>query len=265
MKQSSGKKPKLGQHFLVDSKYKKIIIDYIHDIGLKNIIEIGPGSGSITSDLIRYSDEFIGIELDKKLYINLINKYQDNKVRFFNIDAGLFEIDNQGIFFDYPYLLVGNLPYYSANMIVRNFITSTKKPKYLIVMLQKEVADNYLSEIPKMKFIGHSIQMYSKVKKITDVPKEAFDPKPKVISSIILLETKKENEIIDEPETLLSFIKKGYAAPRKTLVNSLAMSLKHEKEILKNRLIEINIDPDLRPGNLDIEDWQKIFNTMNEL
>ncbi|MBM01893.1 MAG: hypothetical protein CL762_04155 [Chloroflexi bacterium] len=265
MKQSSTKKPKLGQHFLVDPKYKAIIVDCVKDLGLKNILEIGPGSGSITSDLIRYSEEFIGIELDKKLYINLINKHQEDKVRFFNIDAALYKIDDEDEMFNGPYLLVGNLPYYSANMIVRNFITSVKKPKYLIVMIQKEVADNYLSVIPKMKFIGHSIQMYSKVKKIIDVPKEAFEPIPKVISSIILLETKEENIIVDEPETLLSFIKKGYKAPRKTLINSLSMSLKIEKDILKSQLIGIGIDPDLRPGNIEIDDWQKIFNKINEL
>ena len=131
-------------------------------------------------------------------------------------------------------------------------------------MIQKEVADNYLSSVPKMKFLGHSIQIYSKVKKITDVPKEAFNPEPNVTSSIVLLETKKDNEVIDEPEKLLSFIKKGFSAPRKTLVNSLSLSLKIDKGFLSNKLIKINIDPKLRPGNLDIDEWLKIFNAIME-
>ena len=113
-------------------------------------------------------------------------------------------------------------------MIVRNFITTTFKPKYLIIMIQKEVAENYLSKVPNMKFIGHTIQIYTKVKKITDVPKEAFNPEPNVNSSIILLETKKDNEIIEYPEKLLSFVKKGFSSQRKTLVNSLSLSLKIE-------------------------------------
>jgi len=261
MKQNSNKKPKLGQHFLTDLKYKKIIIDYVHNLGVKNILEIGPGSGSITSKLIEYSSNFLGIELDKKLYLDLINRYREGNIDFLNLDAGLFNIDEHDFFQD-PYLLAGNLPYYSANMIVRNFITATFKPKYLIIMIQKEVADNYLSSVPKMKFLGHSIQIYSKVKKITDVPKEAFNPEPNVTSSIILLETKKDDEIVDEPEKLLSFIKKGFSAPRKTLVNSLSLSLKIDKGFLSNELIKINIDPKLRPGNLDINDWLKIFNTI---
>ncbi len=264
MKRNSNKKPKLGQHFLTDLRYKKIIIDYVHNLGIKNILEVGPGTGSITSDLVKYSTNFLGIELDKKLYLDLINKYRDGNTDFLNLDAGLFNIDDHDFFQD-PYLLVGNLPYYSANMIVRNFITATFKPKYLIIMIQKEVADNYLSSVPKMKFLGHSIQTYSKVEKITDVPKEAFNPEPNVISSIILLETKKDNEIIGEPEKLLSFIKKGFSAPRKTLVNSLSLSLKIDKRLLSNELIKINIDPKLRPGNLENNDWLKIFNTIIEL
>ena len=264
MKQSSNRKPKLGQHFLVDPRYKKIIIDCVHDLGIKNILEVGPGAGSVTSELVEYSTNFLGIELDKKLYLDLIRKYRDKNIDFLNLDAGLFNVDEHG-FFQNPYLLVGNLPYYSANMIVRNFITATFKPKYLIIMIQKEVADNYLSSVPKMKFLGHSIQTYSNVKKITDVPKEAFDPEPKVISSIVLLETKKDKEIIDEPEELLGFIKKGFSAPRKTLVNSLSLSLKIDKGLLSNKLIKMNIDPKLRPGNLELNNWLKIFNTINEL
>ena len=264
MKQKNNKKPKLGQHFLIDHSYKNLIIDNVHNLGIKNILEIGPGAGAITSELVKYSINFLGLEIDRKLYLDLKNKYKEKKVDFLNLDAGKMNTDKYD-FFQEKYILVGNLPYYSANMIVRNFITTTFKPKYLIIMIQKEVAENYLSQVPNMKFIGHTIQIYTKVKKITDVPKEAFNPEPNVNSSIILLETKKDNEIIEYPEKLLSFIKKGFSSQRKTLVNSLSLSLKIDKDLLNKELININIDPKLRPGNLEIHDWMKIFNTISKL
>ena len=79
------------------------------------------------------------------------------------------------------------------------------------------------------------------------------------------METKKDNEIIECPEKLLSFIKKGFSSQRKTLVNSLSLSLKIDKDLLNKELININIDPKLRPGNLEIHDWIKIFNTISKL
>ncbi|MFL2673213.1 MAG: 16S rRNA (adenine(1518)-N(6)/adenine(1519)-N(6))-dimethyltransferase RsmA [Dehalococcoidia bacterium] len=264
MKQKNKRNPKLGQHFLIDQRYKNIIIDNIHNLGIKNILEIGPGAGAITSELVKYSTNFLGIELDKNLYLDLKNKYTDKNVDFLNLDAGKLNTVKYDFFQD-KYILAGNLPYYSANMIVRNFITTTFKPNFLIIMIQKEVAENYLSSIPNMKFIGHTIQIYTKVKKIIDVPKEAFNPKPNVNSSIILLETKKDNEIIDQPEKILSFIKKGFSSQRKTLVNSLSLSLKLDKDLLNKELIKVNIDPKLRPGNLEIHDWIKIFNTIIKL
>ena len=71
MKQKNNRKPKLGQHFLIDPRYKNLIIDNVHNLGIKNILEIGPGSGAITSELVKYSINFLGLELDRKLYLDL--------------------------------------------------------------------------------------------------------------------------------------------------------------------------------------------------
>lgn len=260
------RKPKLGQHFLVDSCYREIITNQFNDLSVNNIVEVGPGLGSITEQLVKKSKKYIGIELDKALYLKLKNKYQKNKnVEFKNIDAGLYKIDKENVFFKEPYVLIGNLPYYSSNLIVRNFLTSIIKPNYLVIMIQKEVAENYLSSPPKMKFLGHTVQIYSDIKKICDVPAEAFEPPPKVISSILLLETKSENNILDKPEEILSLIKNGFAAPRKTLINSLSLSLKIDRFHISDVLKCLHIDEKLRPGNLSMEQWVSIFNKMEEL
>ena len=124
MKQSR-KKPKLGQHFLKDENVKKCILDTVKNLKVKNIIEIGPGEGSITDSLIDISNNYLGIELDQFLFNKLSQKYKKNfNVNFRNEDAALFDTEQLKSVFEGQYLLVGNLPYYSSNKIVRNFISS---------------------------------------------------------------------------------------------------------------------------------------------
>ena len=127
MKQNKNK-PKLGQHFLVDENIKNSIIDSIKETNYKNILEIGPGDGAITNNLIDISNNYVGIEYDSSLYKKLSNKYKKNtNVNFLNYDAGTFDVLKLRKFFTEDYILVGNLPYYSSNKIVRNFDREFKK------------------------------------------------------------------------------------------------------------------------------------------
>ena len=92
MKQNKNK-PKLGQHFLVDENIKNSIIDSIKETNYKNILEIGPGDGAITNNLIDISNNYVGIEYDSSLYKKLSNKYKKNtNVNFLNYDAGTFDV-----------------------------------------------------------------------------------------------------------------------------------------------------------------------------
>ena len=137
MKQNNYK-PKLGQHFLVDENVKNLIINSLKETKFKNILEIGPGEGSITNKLIDISNNYVGIEYDSTLYKKLSNRYEKNKnVNFLNYDAGIFDVLKLKNFFTEDYILVGNLPYYSSNKIVRNFISSSFKPLNLVIMIQR--------------------------------------------------------------------------------------------------------------------------------
>ena len=139
MKQNRNK-PKLCQHFLKDENVKKIILETVKKLKCKNIIEIGPGDGSLTNELIDMSSHYLGIEFDQFLFNKLSNKYRNNlNVKFINEDAGLVKTDSLRSFFKGKYILVGNLPYYASNKIVRNFISSDFKPKNLIIMIQKKL------------------------------------------------------------------------------------------------------------------------------
>ena len=254
-------KPKLGQHFLIDEKIKKIIIDSVKDTKNKNILEIGPGEGAITNKLIDISNNYLGIEYDQSLCKKLSGRYKKNpNVKFLNEDAGIFDVLKLKNFIPNDYILVGNLPYYSSNKIVRNFISSSFKPLALVVMIQKEVANNYLLKTPKMKFISNCVQMYTDPKLIINVSPESFDPIPNVHSSILSLIIKDESQIPKNSEQIISIIKKGFESPRKKIINSFVSV---DKNKITNVLNELGIDINLRPGNLTLKDWKKIYEEIN--
>ena len=254
-------KPKLGQHFLIDEDIKKIIIESVKETKIKNILEVGPGEGAITNNLVDISNNYLGIEYDYNLCKKLSAKYKKNiNVNFINQDAGIFDVSKLKKFISQDYILVGNLPYYSSNIIVRNFISSSFKPLILIIMIQKEVADNYLLRTPKMKFISNCVQMYSEPESIINVGPESFDPRPNVYSSILNLKIKEKSEIPKNSEQIIDTIKKGFGSPRKKIINSFNFI---DKNKIKNILIKLDINVNLRPGNLTLDDWKKIHEEIN--
>tara|TARA_A100001011_G_scaffold87282_2_gene91736 strand:- start:370 stop:1161 length:792 start_codon:yes stop_codon:yes gene_type:complete len=260
MKQNNYK-PKLGQHFLVDENVKNLIINSLKETKFKNILEIGPGEGSITNKLIDISNNYVGIEYDSTLYKKLSNRYEKNKnVNFLNYDAGIFDVLKLKNFFREDYILVGNLPYYSSNKIVRNFISSSFKPLNLVIMIQKEVADNYLLSTPKMKFVTNCVQMYAEPKLIANVNPESFNPAPKVYSSILNLKIKDSSLIPKNSELIIDTIKKGFEFPRKKITNSF---VSFDKNKIINILNKLGINIDFRPGNLTLNNWEDIHKEIN--
>jgi 16S rRNA (adenine1518-N6/adenine1519-N6)-dimethyltransferase len=207
------------------------------------------------------SSNYLGIEYDQSLYNKLSTKYRKNiNVNFINEDAGLLSTDTLKSFFKSQYILVGNLPYYASNKIVRNFISSDFKPKNLIIMVQKEVADSYLCKPPKMKFLSNSIQIYADIELIVNVDPESFDPMPNVKSSVICLNLKPFDMIPKNPEKIINTIKNGFDSPRKKIRNSFT-GIKKDK--IEKILIDLNLDLNLRPGNLTLENWEQIHNSIN--
>jgi len=141
---------------------------------------------------------------------------------------------------------------------LRIFLTSINSPEVISVIIQKEVADNYLATAPKSTFLSNFVNIYSDVTFIEDIPSYAFYPEPKVQSAIICI-TKHEISVPD-PKKLLSFIKLGYGNPRKMLLNNLSKVINKTKDELTKLFKEIKINPKARPENLTLENWQSLYN-----
>jgi 16S rRNA (adenine1518-N6/adenine1519-N6)-dimethyltransferase len=130
-----------------------------------------------------------------------------------------------------------------------------RKPKLIVLMVQKEVAQRICAKPPKMNLLAVSVQFYAKPQIISFVSKNCFWPRPKVDSAVIKIEPR---EIKFDANLFFKIVKAGFSHPRKQLINNLSRKLKREKEEIKKLLSQLGISPKKRAEELSIEDWMKL-------
>ena len=243
-------KPKksLGQNFLIN----KDIIKEIVKIGeLKNnipVIEIGPGTGNLTEEILKSNPRNLyAIEKDKLLFNDLKNKFKNN-IKLINKDV--LKIDWQ-MFCDNQYIVFGNLPYNISSKLLINWLRLNNLNlifKKLILMFQKEVADRIVADVNSSKYGRLSILTSWKMdaKKIMDIDADNFYPKPKVRSSLVYFEPKQNyykfnNSICLEKVTDIFFQNK-----RKMIKKPLKLLFNNSKQIVE----KFNLDENCRPQNI---------------
>ena len=256
-------KKKFGQNFIVDK-------NIIHSIISKSIIdkdtlviEIGPGAGSLTTELDKVSGHVIAYEIDKTLKPilekhNLNNTtiiYEDFLKR--NISEDLKKYNYQKIY------VVANLPYYITTPIIIKLIEDKLNIDKIVVMVQKEVGDRFKAKPNTKEYNSLSIFLnyYYTVEKLLDVSKNVFIPKPNVDSIVVSL-TKKGNKIkVDNEKLFFKLVRDSFKQKRKTLKNNLkGYNLKKIEEILKKH----NLDLTIRAEALPIEIFAEIANNLKE-
>ena len=160
-------KKKLGQHFLKDEVIISKIIDSFNLSYGDTLVEIGPGNGALTDKIINLVKKLILIEYDEKFFDLLKNKYTHSNIEIYNADARIFDylkiIDK-----DKPYIIIGNLPYYASNPIIRNILKSSHTPEKMIFMVQKEVAEQICAKEGYYSFLSAYINIFANAKKLFD-------------------------------------------------------------------------------------------------
>jgi 16S rRNA (adenine1518-N6/adenine1519-N6)-dimethyltransferase len=254
---------RLGQHFLEDSSVVDSILAAAELRSTDTVVEIGPGRGALTGELVNRSGRVLLIEYDTDLADRLELKYQDNPgVRVLNADARDFGSDLDPWLTEGPYKVVGNLPYYAANPIVRNFLESTRKPSLMVVMVQREVARDMTAQPGDMSLLSVAIQVYAKAEHIIDVPPECFNPPPKVHSSVIKLSPTPEPTVqFESAEDFFNLVRKGFKSPRKQLHNSLSDGLFIALQDARMLVELTGFETSRRPATLSIADWQVLYDT----
>ena len=227
------------------------------DIKNKNILEIGPGTGNLTSQIIKKNPKKIYvIEKDDQLASLLRNNYQENLTL---INKDVLDCDVSSISKE-KLIVFGNLPYNISTEILCNWILNLKTDYFwfdsLILMFQKEVADRIIAKYNSSKYGRLSILSNWKleIKKICDVKPNSFSPKPKVESTLLYFIPKHNFFKLDDPKNLEKITRIFFSQRRKMLKKPFNQIFKNNLEILKRN----NIDLNLRPQNLDFETYYKL-------
>jgi 16S rRNA (adenine1518-N6/adenine1519-N6)-dimethyltransferase len=260
----------LGQHFLTDYGVVNRIVAAV-EAGLhETLIEVGPGLGALTERLAEVSDRLIAVEIDAEAAARLRERFAGNPgVSVVERDVLAAEpseyLGEAGAAADTAYGVVGNLPYNAGAAIVRHFLESTRPPRQLVVMLQREVADSMACTDGRMSLLGVSVQVYATVRKLFNVPPRAFYPAPKVTSGVIRLDVRDE-PLIEETqrEAFFRVARAGFSAPRKQLKNTLAQGLGLTGAEAGEAIGGVGIDPSLRPQDVPLEGWLRLAQLLNE-
>jgi len=248
-------KKSLGQNFLIDKNILEKIVNII-DVKDKNILEIGPGTGNLTSYILNKNPKKIFvIEKDDELAINLKNKF-DNKLIIINDDV--LNVDETNLFED-KLIVFGNLPYNISTEVISKWIINLGNNFWfesLVLMFQKEVANRIIAKFNTSNYGRLSIICNWKlnIKKICDIKPESFYPKPKIDSSLLFFYPKKNFIKIEDPNNLEKITRIFFNQRRKMLKKPYNQLFNGDQTVLK----KLNIDLNLRPQNLNYDTYYKL-------
>ena len=255
-------KKSLGQNFLIDKNILEKIVNTIQ-IKEKNILEVGPGTGNLTSYILKKEPKkVIVIEKDKNLAEKLEQNFID-KVTVINND--ILEVDENSLLNE-KFSVFGNLPYNISTEILSKWIINLNDNfwfDHLLLMFQKEVADRIIAKFNTSSYGRLSILANWKLKiiKICDIKPHSFFPKPKVDSSLLLFSPKKKIFKIQDPKNLEKVTRVFFSHRRKMLKKPFNQLFNGDQKILN----KLKIDLKLRPQNLDFETYYKLINEYENL
>ncbi len=256
-------KKSLGQNFLIDDKILEKIIDVI-DIKGKTILEVGPGTGNLTSFILKKNPKkFFVVEKDDRLISSLQKKFQD-QIEIINDD--ILDI-NEKKFSQDKLIVYGNLPYNISTEILCKWIINLNDNNFwfqnLILMFQKEVAERIIANVNTSNYGRLAILAKWKldIKKICDVKPSSFSPKPKIESSILFFTPKTKFFKIDEPKNIELITRLFFNHRRKIIKKPFNQLFKGNMEIQK----KLNLDLNLRPQNLDFTTYYNLAREYEDL
>lgn len=249
----AGPKKSLGQHWLQDRLVLAEIADLAELTPEDTVLEIGPGLGTLTSELLRRAGRVIAVEFDPDLAQKLPAQFPGKNLQVVNEDILQFKLS------DLPsgYKVVANVPYYITSKIVQRLMTAHNKPAQTVLLVQKEVAERLAARPGNMSVLAVSAQVYAEVDLGPIVPAALFTPPPKVDSQVVVLKTRLQPLLsgMDEKD-FFRVVKAGFSAKRKKLRSSLAGGLGLSKTEVEELLKRANISADARAEMLALEDWK---------
>ena len=255
----------LGQNFLVNQNVIDEIINGAEITKEDLVIEIGPGLGTLTKELLEKAGKVVCIELDERM-VRILNDRFSLYENFEIINEDVLKVDLNKIIEkeNKRCKIVANLPYYITTPIIMKLLENKLNIESITVMIQKEVAERLIAT-PGEKLSGaitYTVYYYCESKKIMEVPPESFIPEPEVTSEVIKLKLRKDSPIeVKEKNKMFSIIKVAFMQRRKTLINALTNG-----NIIKNKqeateiFNDLEINQNARAEELTLQQFAKLAN-----
>lgn len=254
-------KKSLGQHWLED---KKALQDIVAFSGLEaedTVLEIGPGTGTLTDEILAAGAEVVALEFDEERVPALTRAYKTNdKIRIVQGDIRSFDLSS----LPSNYKIVANIPYYLTANLMRKLTDDVHKPASATLLVQKEVAQRLAARPGDLSMLAVFVQFCYEVELGQVVKAELFTPPPKVDSQVVKL-TKREKPLFDiDQGSFFKLVKAGFSQKRKKLKSSLNHGLGISKTDAANLLDAAGIDSGVRAQELSLQDWYSLFRVFSK-
>ena len=256
----------LGQHFLIDEEVLGLILATAQLKPDDIAVEVGPGLGVLTREVAKQAGWVVAIELDDRLAGILRQTLSSFKnVTIINEDvlnveptALLSEVEFEKA--SESYKVVANLPYYITSPVLRHFLEAQVKPQLMVVMVQKEVAEEIVAKHGRMSLLSIGVQLYGEPTIAGYVPAQCFYPAPEVDSALLRVTPYPQPAVeITDRENFFSLVRAGFSASRKQLANSLAQGLGISKTEVLSLLEKAEIAQQRRAETLTLEEWAYLW------
>jgi 16S rRNA (adenine1518-N6/adenine1519-N6)-dimethyltransferase len=246
-------KKSLGQHWLHNREVLARIVDEAELTGDDVVLEIGPGLGTLTSELLRRAKKVIAVEFDNELARKLPGQFPGKDLEVIHGDFLTFDLAK----LPKGYKVVANVPYYITSKIIQRLMAAPNKPSITVLLVQKEVAERLAAQPGDMSILAISAQAFAEVSMGEVIPAALFTPPPKVDSAVVTLTSRSKPlfEGVSE-KAFFKVVKTGFSAPRKKLYSNLAGGLGMAKDQAKALLEACGIPPDIRAEGLSLDDWR---------
>ncbi|MFC2026352.1 16S rRNA (adenine(1518)-N(6)/adenine(1519)-N(6))-dimethyltransferase RsmA [Chloroflexota bacterium] len=256
----------LGQHFLVD---REVLAKVAEAAGLTPddiVIEVGPGLGVLTGGLAEKAGRVIAIELDDRL-AGILKQRLASAGNVTVVNGDILKLEPLALVGDKPieYKVVANLPYYITSAVIRHFLEASLKPRLMVVMVQKEVAEAIVAEPGRMSLLSVSVQFYGRPEIVSYAPAGCFYPAPEVDSAILRINVYSQPAVaVDDRAGFFRLVRAGFTASRKQLANSLALGLGLPKAEVMPLLETAGIMHQRRAETLALGEWQRLWQALRE-